>query len=109
MDTLLTTFTNELKALIVPEQTIEENYTTICEKAGFNVHPSLAKKVKEESQYPGLHSNDYGEKHAIFLNHKIDMITLKLFGFLVQYYKVNCMKFSNNNLEVEAEEIKKIL
>ena len=109
VDNFLATFANELKALIVPEQSLEENYTTLCEKAGFNVHPSLAKKPKEVSQYPGLHSNDYGEKYAIFLNHRIDLVTLKIFGFLLQNYKINCIKFSNNNLEAEAEEVKKIL
>ena len=36
-------------------------------------------------------------------------MTLKLFGFLIQHYKISCLKFSNNNLEHEAEEVKKII
>jgi hypothetical protein len=94
----------------VPERSLEENYRTICEKAGYTVHPSLAPKEKEESKYPNLKSNDYGEKFAIFLTHRIDLVTLKIFAFLIQHYKINCLKLSNNNLtEAEASEVKKII
>ena len=99
MDTFITTFTNELKALIIPEKSLEENYQILCEKSGYTVHPSLAYKEKEDSKYPNLKSNDYGDKYAIFLSHKIDMVTLKLFAFLIQQYKINTLKFSNNCLE----------
>jgi hypothetical protein len=75
---------------------------------GINAHPSLAKKVKEASQFPSLKNNDYGEKYAIFLNHKIDSITLRLFGFLIGNYKLHSLKISNNNLEREVDEVKKI-
>ncbi len=65
---------------------------------GLNVHPSLRRKSGEVSQYPSLKNNDYGEKYAVFLNHKIDMGTLKLFGFLISLYKLQSIKISNNNL-----------
>lgn len=34
-----------------------------------------------------------------------------MLGFLMQNYKINCLKFSNNDFEkeVEAEEIRKII
>jgi hypothetical protein len=63
------------------------------------VHPSLARKPKEQSQFPALKNHDYGEKYAIFLNHRIDAITLRLFGFLIQNFKLNSLKFSNNSLD----------
>lgn len=76
---------------------------------GLNAHPSLRRKAAEVSQFPALKNNDYGEKYAVFLNHKIDVATLKLFGFLISTYKLHSIKISNNNLENEAEEMKKIL
>jgi hypothetical protein len=35
---------------------------------------------------------------VIFLNHKVDSVTLKLLGFLLGVVKVNTLKFSNNSL-----------
>ncbi len=66
---------------------------------GINAHPSLKRKGVEVSQFPALKNNDYGDKYAVFLNHKIDIATLKLFGFLITTYKLQSIKISNNNLE----------
>lgn len=49
VDAFIVNFTNELKALISLEKSIEENYEILAEKIGVNVHPSLAKKPKEVS------------------------------------------------------------
>ena len=76
---------------------------------GYPIHPSLRVTPKEQSHYPELKNNDYGEKFAIFMNHKIDAITIKLFGFLISVYKINSLKISSNDLSLEAEEIQKIL
>lgn len=109
VEAFLSTFSNELKALISAEKSLEENYELLSEKMGINAHPSLARKAKEASQFPSLKNNDYGEKYAIFLNHKIDCITLRLFGFLIANYKLHSLKISNNNLEREVDEVKRIL
>lgn len=81
----------------------------MAEKMGINAHPSLSRKANEASQFPALKNNDYGERYAIFLNHKIDLATLRLFAFLISVFKLQSLKISNNNLEHEAEEVKKIL
>lgn len=91
------------------ERSLEENYEVLAEKMGLNAHPSLSRRVTEASQFPALKNNDYGERYAIFLNHKLDLATLKLFGFLISTYRLQSLKISNNNLEHEAEEVKKIL
>lgn len=65
---------------------------------GIDVHPCLAYKPKQESNYPKLKSTDYGEKYIVFLNHKIDAVTLKLLTFLTTNYKINTIKFSSNDL-----------
>jgi hypothetical protein len=69
---------------------------------GLNAHPSLCRKTTEASQFPALKNNDYGEKYAIFLNHRIDAATLKLFGFLISVYRLHSLKISNNSLENET-------
>jgi|GWRWMinimDraft_12_1066020.scaffolds.fasta_scaffold111987_2 hypothetical protein len=66
---------------------------------GLNAHPSMKRKTGEVSQFPALKNNDYGDKYAVFLNHKIDIATLKLFGFLITTYKLQSIKISNNNLD----------
>lgn len=66
---------------------------------GLNAHPSLSRRINEASQFPALKNNDYGERYAIFLNHKIDLATLKLFAFFISVYKLQSLKISNNNLE----------
>jgi hypothetical protein len=66
---------------------------------GINVHPSLAKRPAEVSQFPSLKNNDYGERYAVFLNHRIDAATLKLFGFLIAHQKLHSLKLSSNSLE----------
>jgi hypothetical protein len=76
---------------------------------GYNVHPSLKKKTKEASDYPALKNNDYGDRYAIFLNHKIDIITLKLFAFLISNFKITTLKLSSNQLEHEFDEVKRLL
>jgi hypothetical protein len=76
---------------------------------GLNTHPSLSRKISEASQFPALKNNDYGEKYAVFLNHRIDLATLKLFGFLISTFKLHSLKISNNDLENEVDEIRKIL
>lgn len=43
------------------------------------------------------------------MNHKIDIVTIKLFAFLLSVHKINSLKFSNNNLEEEFEEVKKLI
>ena len=76
---------------------------------GCEVHPCLV-LGQGEGSFPALKNNDYGEKFAVFLSHKIDIVTLKLFGFLVSVLKINSVKFSNNNLCIEeVGEIRKIL
>lgn len=76
---------------------------------GLNPHPSLSRKPAEVSQFPALKNTDYGEKYAVFLNHRIDAATLKLFGFLIGTYRISSLKISNNSLENEVEEVRKIL
>lgn len=43
------------------------------------------------------------------MNHKIDVVSLKLLGFLLSVFKVNSIKLSRNEVDLEAEEVKKIL
>jgi hypothetical protein len=76
---------------------------------GLNTHPSLSPKISEASQFPALKNNDYGEKYAVFLNHRIDLGTLKLFGFLISTFKLHSLKISNNDLDNEVDEVRKIL
>ena len=70
----------------------------LAQKMGTDVHPCLAYKAKQESNYPKLKNTDYGEKYIVFLNHKIDAVTLKLLTFLTTHYKINTIKFSSNDL-----------
>ena len=80
----------------------------LCQKIGYNVHPCLVKK--EAGQYPALKNTDYGEKYVSILNAKVDLVTLKLLGFLMSQLKLNSLKMSNNALtEAEADEVKRIL
>lgn len=43
------------------------------------------------------------------MNHKIDIVSLKVLAFLLSVFKINSLKLCRNSLESEAEEIKKIL
>lgn len=65
---------------------------------GTDVHPCLTHREKSESQFPKLKSTDYGERYVVFLNHKIDAVTLKVLTFLTSHYKINTIKFSSNDL-----------
>jgi hypothetical protein len=60
IDAFLNTFANELKAFLPPDRSLEDNYELLCEKIGINVHPSLAKRTTEASQFPALKNSDYG-------------------------------------------------
>jgi hypothetical protein len=109
IDAFLAAFANELKALVLPERSLEENYEVLCEKMGLNAHPSLARRPAEVSQFPALKNTDYGERYAVFLNHRVDAATLKLFGFLIGQQRLHSLKLSSNSLEHEAEEVRKLL
>jgi hypothetical protein len=99
IDTFLTTFDKELKTFLI-EPTLEVNYRILCEKIGLCVHPSLVER-KRTSDFKNLTEEGYGERFAIFLNHRIDVATIKLLGFLLNIVKINTLKFSNNNLNEE--------
>ena len=65
---------------------------------------------KEVGQYPALKNNDYGEKFVSILNAKVDLVTLKLLGFLMGQLKLNSLKMSNSAFtEAEADDFKRIL
>ena len=73
------------------------------------MHPSLAKRGSEPSQYPSLKNNDYGERYAVFLNHRIDLVTLRLFSWLISQQRIHSLKLSSNSLEHEADEVRRLL
>lgn len=51
-----------------------------------------------------MKNNDYGEKFVVVLNTKLDLVTIKIVGWLMGVVKVNSVKFSNNALvEKEAD------
>ena len=43
------------------------------------------------------------------MNHKIDIVSLKLMSFLLSVFKVNSIKLSRNDVDQEAEEMKKVI
>jgi len=79
------------------ELTLEANYRLLCEKVGMCVHPSLVER-KKNAEFKQLAEEGYGERFAIFLNHRIDLATVKLLSYVLSIVKVNSLKFSNNNL-----------
>lgn len=45
---------------------------------------------------------EYGARSLQIVNFKIDGITLKLLGYLLNYYKINSIKLSRNELDHEG-------
>lgn len=60
------------------------------------MHPSLAER-KKNLEFKQLSEEGYGERFAIFLNHRLDVATTKLLAYVLSIVKVNSLKFSNNN------------
>ena len=104
LDGFLTNFDKELRALLL-EPTLEGNYRLLCEKVGTCIHPSLVERKKNQ-EFKQLAEDGYGEKYAIFLNHRVDVATLKLLSYVLPIVKVNSLKFSNNSLS--EDELKAV-
>lgn len=45
----------------------------------------------------------------MFLNHRIDLVTLRLFSWLISQQRINSLKLSSNSLEHEADEVRRLL
>lgn len=88
---------------------MQQNFETLCHKIGLAVHPSLHFQPKEDTKFPELHNNDYGARLLQVHNFKLDALTLKLLAFLVTHFKITSLKLSRNDMDAEAEELKKFI
>ena len=61
---------------------------------------------KKNAEFKQLAEEGYGEKFVIFLNHRIDVATIKLLSYALSIVKINSLKFSNNSFT--EDELKAI-